>query len=94
MNEIATIGTAVVSSLIYSLLFFVKKNSGEEIESYDLKKLGATLVVGLGVGVSMVIGNVDLTQVAFEQRLAGLAGVVAVVESVLKILYRQAQKRL
>jgi len=87
-TEIATIGTAVVSSLIYSLMFYIKKKSKETPENFDYKKLTATLIVGLGVGLSMVFSGVDLTQYAFEQRIVALTGTIALVESIIKTVYR------
>lgn len=83
---------AVVSALIYSVIFFVKKREGDSNKQFDYFKLGATLIVGLGVGLSIHLSGIDLTQVAFEQRIVMYTGTIALVESILKTLVRRFRK--
>lgn len=83
---------ALLSALSYSIIFFIKKREKDEGEEYDYFKLGATMIVGLAVGLSIHFSNVDLTQVGFEQRLMLYTGVIAIVESVLKIIVRRIRK--
>lgn len=93
-TQLATVGTAVVSSVIYSLMFYIKKNSKKNPEEYDFKKLGATVLVGVGVGISFVLGDIEITQANFQEQIVGMAGTIAIVEAGLKIVYRQAKKKL
>lgn len=92
--QLATVGSAVVSSVIYSLMFYIKKNSSKQPEEYDFKKLGATVLVGVGVGISFVISGIEITQANFQEQIVGMAGTVAIVEAGLKIVWRRAKRRL
>lgn len=92
--QIATVGTAVVSSVIYSLMFYIKKNSKKEPEDYDFKKLGATILVGVGVGISFVISGVEISQANFQEQIVGMAGTIAIVEAGLKIVWRRVKQHL
>jgi hypothetical protein len=83
---------AVVSAAIYSIIFFVKKREGDSNEEFDYFKLGATLIVGLAVGLSIYLSGLDLTQVRFEERILMYTGTIALVESILKTLVRRFRK--
>lgn len=83
---------ALLSAFAYSIIFFVKKREKGEGEIYDYYKLGATMIVGLVVGLAFHFSNLDLTQVTFEQQLMLYTGVIALVESVLKIAVRRLRK--
>lgn len=83
---------AVVSALIYSVIFFVKKREGDSGEEFNYFKLGATLIVGLGVGISIHLSGLDLTQVRFEEKILMYTGTIALVESILKTLVRRFRK--
>lgn len=89
-----TIFTAVLASIAYSITFYVKKRSSKNIQMFDVKKFISTVIVGIGVGVSISMSGADLTFLSFEAELATMAGIIALVESVLKTVYRQAQKRI
>lgn len=91
--QLQTILTAVLASIAYSITFFVKKRSGKNIQSFDTKKFISTLLVGIGVGVSMSLSGANLTFLSFEAELATMAGIIALVESVLKTIYREVKKR-
>jgi len=83
---------AVISALAYSLIFFLKKREKDIGEPYDYFKLGATLIVGLVIGLAIHFSGVDLTQVSLEQKLVMYAGAIALVESILKTLVRRFRK--
>jgi len=91
--QLQTVLTAVLASVAYSITFYVKKRSSKNRQNFDVKKFIATLIVGVGVGVSISLSGADLTFLSFEAELATMAGIIALVESVLKTIYREVQKR-
>ena len=87
---VETVGAALVGSAVYSVVFYYKEH--EDPENLEPKKMLATLVVGLGIGVSFALTEQDLTFLAFEEQMAAYAGIVAVVESGIKTVYRRLKK--
>ncbi len=88
-----TVGIAILSALIYSVVFYAKHyfKPGKP-EPFDPTKLGATLLVGAVLGVIFYAGGVGITAEAVEMQLIAYAGIVALVESVLKLVYRGIKK--
>ena len=84
-----TIGYAIIAALIYSVVFYAKHyfKPGKP-ESFDPTKLGATLLVGVVLGGIFYAGDLAITAEAVETQLIAYAGIVALVESVLKLVYR------
>lgn len=90
---VETVGAALVGSAVYSVVFYYKEHEDpEDPENLEPKKMLATLVVGLGIGVSFALTEQDLTFLAFEEQMAAYAGIVAVVESGIKTVYRRLKK--
>lgn len=73
--------TAALASLAYSLVFFAKhrERDGEEL---DTTKLGATVLVGIAVGITMTLSGDPLSQATLETQLMAYAGLIALVESI------------
>ena len=89
LAEATTVVYAILASLVYSLIFYVKKAvRKKDPPEFDYAKLGATLVVGLVIGIVFYIGGVPIATEAVETQLIAYAGVVALVESILKLIYR------
>lgn len=81
--------TAAVSAILYSLLFYAKKVPKDEKTPFDPFKLLATIVVGIGVGLTFKFGGIPLNNVTLTEQLAAFTGIIALVEAVLKGLVRQ-----
>lgn len=92
--ELAQVGTALAASLLYSLIFYAKKRANTGKETFNPKKLIATLAVGAIVGVNASLAGADLTYLTIEEKLAMYGGTIAIVESGVKIVYRTAKRRL
>lgn len=88
VDQPVIVGQAALMAAVYSVLFYAKARQQEDAE-FDPTKFGATLLVGVAVGVSIALGGGELFQGTIETKLASYAGVVALVETVLKPVYRQ-----
>jgi len=95
--EVASTLQAVVLSAVcaaaYSVVFYFKTKSGDNTEKYDPKRLAATMLVGVGVGVSYELMGMDFSQQELSQRLVAYAGTVALVESLIKVGWRRYLKQ-
>lgn len=89
MIEIQAVILAALSAAGYSLVFYVKKRAKENPDEFNAYKLLATAIVGLFVGISLELSGVELTQQGLASEIATYAGTVALLESVLKTIYRQ-----
>lgn len=89
MIELQQILLAAISAAGYSLVFYIKKRAKESPDSFDPYKLASTVVVGIAVGISFGLSGVDFGATDIQNQIAMYAGSVAVVESVLKTLYRE-----
>lgn len=91
--EATTIAYAIVSALIYSIVFFAKKRlRKEDPTKFDPIKLVSTLIVGAVIGAGFYLGNFAITALAIETQLLAYGMVIALVESIVKILWRGLQK--
>jgi hypothetical protein len=81
-----TILIAVGSALIYGLVFYAKAlvKDGAQFEPV---KFFSTLLVGAAVGVALVLAGNPLSQEAIEAQLLANAAVVALVETLVKIVW-------
>lgn len=89
---IEQIALAVASAAVYSLVFYAKTKASDPDEEFNKFKFGATLIVGIGVGVSFQLSGVDFNQQDIANQLAAYAGTVALLESMLKVVWRQFLK--
>lgn len=86
--QLQVIATSIVSALIYSLMFYIKKKANTGGDDFQPKKLAATLIVGAVVGVFYGYYGMAITQATISQQLATYAGTIALVESALKFIVR------
>lgn len=89
---VETVTAALGGAFVYSIVFYMKEHENPDPEDFDLKKMGATLIVGVGVAVGFIVTGRDLTFMAFEEQMAAYAGTIAVVESILKTIYKRLKK--
>ena len=88
-----TVAYAILSALIYSVIFYGKHHfKPDKPETFDPVKLGATLVIGAIIGIVFYIGSVPITAEAVEIQLFAYAGIVALAETILKIVWRGLKK--
>ena len=88
---IETIGYAVIAAIMYAGSMFVKKwASSDNPQDFDTTKFVSTLVVAAVIGITMVgAGVTTITEADIATQLAMYAGMTAVVENTLKLIYRK-----
>lgn len=85
---------AVVAALVYSIVFYIKKRESAKPEDFNRFKFISTLIVGVIIGLALWSSGVPLSQMTLAEELAAMTGTIALVESVLKTLYRSYKNRL
>lgn len=84
--------TGMMMAAIYSTVFYTKKRLRND-EPFDQTKFIATVVVGAAVGASLKLAGIELTAGTLESTLATYAGTIALVESLVKSIWRAYQRR-
>lgn len=85
MTDIAIIVQSCIAAGAYSFVYYAK-NRQKKGQPLKFKKMVPTLIVGLAVGVMFAQSGVIPTQTALETKLAAMAGTVALVETLLKVV--------
>lgn len=86
--ELQAILTSIASAVIYSFVFYAKKFSSSNREKFDQKKLAATVIVAAVIGAAYGYYGIPVTKGKLFEQLAAYAGTIALVESVLKTVFR------
>jgi len=89
MIEIQAVILAAFSAAGYSLAFYVKKRAKKNPDNFNPYKLASTVIVGVFVGISLQLSGVDFGQEQLAAEIGTYTGTVALLESVLKTLYRE-----
>jgi putative Mn2+ efflux pump MntP len=87
-NVVFSVGAA----LVYSFTFYAKKYDLEEKEEFNKWKFISTLTVGLAVGVGSIVVGYEVTYANIETKLIAYTGLIALIESFLKMAYRRYRK--
>jgi len=80
---------SILSSLTYSFIFYIKKREQKDSEDFNKFKLASTLLVGVMVGAVFGYRGIEVRVDTIETFLAANIGIIAIVESILKALYRR-----
>lgn len=76
----------VLGAIVYSLVFMLK--SQQDGEKLDVFKFATTAIIGFVIGVLMYGAGIPITEQDIGVQLVTYAGLTAIVESVLKIVWR------
>lgn len=78
---------------MYSLIWYCRQVIDPSVPTptYDLWKLGATLVTGMVIGIVSIASGIEITQTAIEVQLLSYGFIIAAVEQVGKAFYRKIQ---
>lgn len=87
-----TVITAIVAAAGYSLIFYAKRRTRDD-DPFRPRKALATLLVGAGVGLLFALAGDPVHQESIEVRLAAYSGVIALLESILKIVANSFERQ-
>lgn len=95
LTEFQPLITAIFAAVLYSLIWWAAKNVDPTKPSpaFDFFSLGATVVIGAFVGAYATLAGSPLSQLSLETQLAANGAVIAIIEKVLKTLYRWLEAR-
>jgi len=82
-----TIVYAVAAAVAYSASFYLKNRTSTN-EPFDPIKFFATLIVGIGISLLMLLSHVPLTEQDVFTQLVAYAGLIAIVETLLKSMIK------
>ena len=86
-----TIVYAVAAAVAYSASFYLKNRTSTN-EPFDPIKFFATLIVGIGISLLMLLSHVPLTEQDVFTQLVAYAGLIAIVETLLKSMIQPSVK--
>ena len=88
--EFQPLVTAIFAAVLYSLIWWASKNIDptKPSENFDFMSLGATVLIGAFVGTYATLTGSPVSQMSIETQLAANGAVIAVIEKILKTMYR------
>ena len=93
--EFQPLVTAIFAAILYSVIWWAAKNIDptQPSPSFDFLSLGATVVIGAFVGAFAILTGSPVSQMSIETQLAANGAVIAVIEKILKTMYRWLEHR-
>jgi len=88
MVSIEPVIVSLVASVVYSSIFYAKKNVGEKEQRFELGKWLSTIVLGGAIGLVTLMSGFSVTQMGLETQIAAYAGLIAVIEAIGQMLFR------
>ena len=86
--ELSSIVLAMIAGAGYGVLFFFKSQQSSE-DTFDYSKLGATVLLAALIGAALgAVGN-PVTQATIDLQIAAYVGYIAVLETMLKLIWRR-----
>lgn len=87
--------TAIFAAVLYSVIWWTSKHIDptKPSESFDFMSLGATVLIGAFVGAFATLTGSPVSQMSIETQLAANGAVIAVIEKILKTMYRWLEHR-
>ena len=79
---------AIVAAIVFAASGYLKSAKDEE---FDVTKFGATILVGALVGVVLYVKGAAITESSVTEQFAAYAGIVVIVENVIKAVMRWFQ---
>lgn len=86
MVELITVGYAVLAAIIYAVFGYLKSTTQE---GFQPVKFISTIAIGAIIGIVFAFGGLEVTQEAVAIQLAAYAGMTAVIEDIVKSIWRR-----
>jgi len=80
-----TVLVAILAAVVFAASGYLKSAT---VENFDLEKFIATTLVGAVVGAVMYVGGGSITELSVTEQVAAYAGIVVLVENVIKTILR------
>jgi len=80
-----TIAVAILAAIIFAASGYFKSVG---TENFEIPKFVATIAVGAVVGAVMYVGGGSITELTVTEQLAAYAGIVVLVENIIKAILR------
>jgi len=86
---------AIFAAVLYSIIWWSAKNIDptKSSQGFDFLSLGATVIIGAFVGAYATLAGSPVSQMSIETQLAANGAVIAVIEKILKTMYRWLEHR-
>lgn len=93
--EFEPLVTAIFAAILYSVIWWTSKHIDptKPSENFDFMSLGATVLIGAFVGAFATLAGSPVSQMSIETQLAANGAVIAVIEKILKTMYRWLEHR-
>jgi hypothetical protein len=93
--EFQPLVTAIFAAVLYSVIWWTSKHIDptKPSENFDFMSLGATVLIGAFVGTYATLAGSPVSQMSIETQLAANGAVIAVIEKILKTMYRWLEVR-
>lgn len=91
---VETIVLAIIAAVMYAGTQFVKKWPTDKPEEFDWYKFGATVGLGLVIGIISASRGIVPDQTSVELQLGLYAGATVIIENAIKIVVRVVRKYL
>ncbi len=86
MVELITVGYAILAAIVYAVFGYLKSTTQE---GFEPTKFLSTIAIGAIIGVVFAFSGLQVTQEAVAIQLAAYAGLTAVIEDVVKSIWRR-----
>jgi len=84
--DFMVVAYAIIAAVVYAVFGYLKTTP---LEQFSGSKFGATLAIGAIVGFVLASMGVPVTEEAVIVQLAAFAGLTAVIENILKSIWRR-----
>jgi len=83
---------SLLSAVIISFVTYFSKMTKADGEFFDIQKIARTALVGLAIGVISIFTGVEVTTENWYELVASYAGVVTVVDQLVKMIFRAIRR--
>lgn len=91
-DRLASAALGMVAGAVYGGVWFARAHARDG-EPFDKRKFAATIIVSAAVGLGMGLADAAVTEQSVEHQLMMYAGVIAIVEGLLKTFTEEVKSR-